>query len=213
MYIQTNSNNIAMTGSVPPKKPNAIRKTLNRIKQKVIDVIPQRDFKEGKNSVENLKGIDNSISNPAINRGIMGVTALVTQPLIDFYNHRVDEETRYVSRNRTIAKALAGMGVGMAVRGSCFSLVKNMTDLEGKGKYSKALIPEEWISKFLKNEKMLKNYRNALSTGIAICVMLFTNFLLDAPLATLFTNKFNEKYYAKKALEEKKAEERRVIYA
>ena len=34
----------------------------------------------------------------------------------------------------------------------------------------------------IKNPKLMKNYRSALSTGIAIAAMCVTNFVADAPL-------------------------------
>ena len=138
----------------------------------------------------------------------MGATALATQPAIDYYNHKVDQETREISRNRTIAKILVGTLVGIIVRGSCYKLVQKMTDLVGKGKYSKALIPQKYYDEFFKNPKLLENYRSALSTGSAICAMCFTNFAIDAPLTVRATNKFNA---MTKAKNEKKKQE--VIYA
>ena len=86
-------------------------------------------FKDDKDTINKCIEGDKTLSNPAKNRLIMGATALLTQPAIDYYNHRVDDETRTVSRNRTIAKILAGTTVGIAVRGSCYKLVEKMTNL------------------------------------------------------------------------------------
>ena len=107
--------------------------------------------------------------------------------------------------NRTIAKILAGTSVGIVVRGSCYSLVEKMTDIKGKGRFSKALMPTKHLKELLKEPKLLKNYRSALSTGIAILAMCFTNFAIDAPLTVFLTNHFN----ARRA--EKLKEERRVL--
>lgn len=191
MYIHPNTNSVAMTGK--PVNPRSSKNFVNRIKQKLIDVVPESTFNEGSDTIERIKKIENKMSHPAINRAIMGATAIVTQPAIDYYNHRVDEETRYVSRNRTIAKVLAGAGVGIAVRGSCYEIVHALTNLEGTKKYSKALIPEGWIKSFASNTKKLNNYKNALSTGVAILVMCLTNFLIDAPVTAYLTNRFNAK--------------------
>lgn len=38
-----------------------------------------------------------------------------------------------------------------------------------------------------------------MSTLMALCIMLFTNFLLDAPLTTKLANKFISEYNARKA--------------
>lgn len=184
MKIQPEYNNVAMTG----KGWSSFK---NSIKQKIIDAVPQATIKDGAKRIERWKTVDEKISKPAENRLIMGATALVTQPVIDYNNHKVDEETRRVSRNRTIAKILAGTGVGIVVRGSCYKLVNKMTDINGKGKYSKALIPKSYIGKFSKTVKFLRNYKSALSTGMAILAMCVTNFAIDAPLTVYLTNKFN----------------------
>jgi hypothetical protein len=124
----------------------------------------------------------------------MGATALLTQPTIDYYNHRVDDETRTVSRNRTVAKIVAGTLVGMfVVRGPVYKLVEKMTNVKGTGKWSKALIPNEILQEISGNETYLKNYRSTLSMVIALVAMSITNFVLDAPLTIFFTNLLNEK--------------------
>ena len=178
-----------------------------RLKQKALNAMPEATLDINSKTLNKMKKYDESLSHPAKNRLIMGVTALTTQPVIDFYNHKVDEDTRVVSRNRTIAKILAGTSVGIVVRGSCYSLVEKMTDIKGKGRFSKALMPTKHLKELLKEPKLLKNYRSALSTGIAILAMCFTNFAIDAPLTVFLTNHFK----ARRA--EKLKEERRVLNA
>ena len=187
MYIQPIYNSVNMCGS--EKKPGFWK----RIKQKALDAIPRATFEDKGRRVDIWKRANDDLSHPAKNRLIMGTTALLTQPAIDYYNHNVDEETREVSRIRTIAKILAGTTVGIVVRGSCHRLVESMTDLNGMGKYSKSLLPKDYIDKFKLNTTLLKNYRSTLSTGLAILAMCFTNFAVDAPLTVLLTNYFNEK--------------------
>ena len=68
-----------------------------------------------------------------------------------------------------------------------------MTNIGGKSKSSKALLPKKFLGEISKNEKFLKNYRNALSSSLAILAMCVTNFVLDAPLTVFLTNKLNEK--------------------
>ena len=188
MNIQPNSNNISMTGA----KNSSWKSFKDRIKQNVLDTLPSATFKDDK-AVDTWKKIDEKISKPAENRLIMGASALLTQPLIDSNNKKVDEETRRVSRNRTIAKILVGTSVGICIRGSCYNLVQKMTDPKGSLTYSKKLLPKEYINKFTKEPTFLKNYRSALSTALAILVMSVTNFLIDAPLTALLTNKLNSK--------------------
>ena len=197
MKIQPESNNIAMSGW-------SWSSFKNSIKQRVIDAVPESTIKDGTKRVEKWKYFDEKMSKPAENRFIMGATAMVTQPVIDYNNHKVDQETRRVSRNRTIAKILAGTGVGMIVRGSCYSLVKKMTDVNGKSKYSQALLPTEFLKDLTKDAKLLKNYRSALSTAVAILAMCFTNFAIDAPLTVYLTNKFNDKTASNPADSKKK---------
>ena len=182
----------------------------NRALEKIMDAIPNVELKDDISKRELKRKIDETLSKPAQNRLIMGVTALMTQPWIDYCNHRVDEDTRKVARNRTFAKIIAGTLVGMAVRGSCYNLVEKMTDVSGKGKNSMRLLPKKYIEEFIHDAHKLKNYRNALSTIVAITVMCFTNFLIDAPLTRFLTNKFNAKTEAKKEMKQK-AEE--VLYA
>lgn len=187
MYIQPNYNNINMCGS--EKNSNFWK----RIQQKALDAIPESTFKDEARRVARWKKYDEGASHPAKNRLIMGVTALATQPTIDYYNHKVDKETREVSRNRTIAKIIAGTLVGIAVRGSSYELVEKMTNIKGTKKYSKALLPRKHLKDLVKTPKLLKNYRSALSTSLAILAMCITNFAIDAPLTVFLTNYFNEK--------------------
>lgn len=195
MNIQSNYSynyNVSMQGKAP-KKPGAWNRFTTKVKQKIVDILPQKDFTSDKNKLDKKKNFDSRISRPAENRLIMGATALLTQPVIDYYNHRVDDETRTVSRNRTIAKILAGTTVGIIVRGSCFKIIEKMTDPKGYSKLSRKLLPSHYISKMATSFKKLSNYRNALSSAVAILVMCFTNFAIDAPLTAYLTNKFNAK--------------------
>ena len=169
-----------------------------KIKQYLFDKIPNATLDDAADKLTRRAKFDKWMSKPAENRAIMGVTAMITQPTIDYYNHRVDEETREVARNRTIAKILVGTLVGIVVRGSCYRLVNKMTDLSGKSKNSMALIPKKFIEDFKNNPKFLENYKSALSTGTAIAAMCFTNFAIDAPLTVWLTNKLIADTKAKK---------------
>lgn len=162
--------------------------------QRIWDAIPEYTKKDSTKKLEQWKKIDEFISKPAENRGIMMVTALMTQPAIDYFNPKVDEETRVVARNRTIAKVLAGGTVGMfIVRGPIYKLITKMTNPNGTSKNSKALLPKKYINEIISNEKFLKNYRNALSMILALGAMCFTNFAFDAPFTIYLTNSFNKR--------------------
>ena len=136
--------------------------------QRIWDAIPQHTQTESAKKLEQWKKIDEFISRPAENRGIMGATALLTQPAIDYYNNKVDEETRRVARNRTIAKIIAGASVGMfVVRGPIYKLITKMTDTNGKSRFSKSLLPKKYLTEIGKNEKFFllwKKGKKALST-------------------------------------------------
>ena len=207
MYILPVTNNSYSPNFSGKANPKNI---FNRALEKIMDVLPNAELKDDSSKREIKRKIDETLSKPAQNRLIMGLTALLTQPWIDYFNHRVDEDTRKVARNRTIAKIIAGTTVGMIVRGSCYKLVEKTTDIEAKGKNSKRLIPKKYMEEFLHDAHKLKNYRNALSTIVAIIAMCFTNFLIDAPVTRYLTNKFNAKTEAKKEVKQK-AEE--VLYA
>ena len=186
IYPVDNNNNISMRGKLGDQ--------FRKIGQKIFDAVPSHTSKESKKSVKIWNKTTYIVSDPMWNRGIMGATALLTQPTIDYYNHRVDDETRVVSRNRTIAKIIAGTLVGMfVVRGPVYKAVEKMTNINGTGKWSKALLPEKYIKALSKNETHMKNYRATVAMSLALLGMCITNFVLDAPLTTIITNLLNEK--------------------
>ena len=201
MNIQPNqNNNISMQGK-------RWDRFTNKIMQKTLDLLPEHTAKELARKLEKWNNFDNWISRPDVNRGVMGATALVTQPFIDASNHKVDEETRKVSICRTIAKIIAGTGVGMfVVRGPLYKAITSMTNINGKSKYSKKLIPKIFLQEMSNNEKFLKNYRSALSMSIALGAMCVTNFVLDAPLTIALTNLFKDKVSEKSKEKEVKNE-------
>lgn len=207
MNIQTDYSynyNISMHGG--PKKPNdkILDRIRKKIEQKLVDILPEKTFQEGGKRVDKYDRYGRMIARPDVNRGIMGASAVLVQPAIDYYNHRVDQETRTVSRNRTIAKIIACTSVGVLVRGTCYKLVNYMTNLKGAKKLSQALLPKDFIKELQVDSKKLANYKNALSTIIALGIMLITNFALDAPLTVYFTNKLNAKSAKKNKAKEVK---------
>jgi len=127
------------------------------------------------------------ISNPVGNRIVLAGTGILLQPTIDYYNKKVDRKTREVSAIRTASKIIAGTGVGLAVRGGCMALTKNM----------------KYIPEIIKNNPdKINNYRTAVSTIAAMAIMTITNFLLDAPLTTKLSNKWLEKREQKEQKEQ-----------
>ena len=80
MNIQPINNSITMQG-----KP--LKSLKDRVVQKAIDAVPEHTVKESAKKLEKWEHIDSVVSRPAENRGIMGATALLTQPAIDASNH------------------------------------------------------------------------------------------------------------------------------
>ncbi len=200
--------NVSMQGKPPkPIKPGdkPLDKFRKKIEQKIINLLPEKTFNDGKDKLDKCDKYGKIMSRPDSNRLIMGIPAIVIQPVIDYYNHRVDKETRVVSRNRILAKGVACTSVGVLVRGTVYQVLNKLTDVNGTKKSSTALLPKKYIDIFKNNPKKLTNYKSALSTIIALMVMTFTNFALDAPLTTYFTNRLNEK-------SAKKMKEKEVLY-
>ena len=126
------------------------------------------------------------------NRLILGVSALASQPFIDYFNKNVDEKTRKYSVCKTIAKIVVGTTVGVIVRALAI-------------KYSARYIKSVDVSKIMPDVLKNPNSRNILQKtigdvlGLGVCV--FTNFLIDAPLTKLGTNFLAKKYIKENANE------------
>ena len=159
------------------------RKTVNRI----VKAIPPVKFKTNGKITNGIKWVGQHISSPE-NRLILGVTALMSQPFIDLHNRRVDERTKEVSAARTVAKIIAGTTTGVIVRYACIAAANALTHKPGTGvkKISTLFYPKN--SKI--TAKQLKKYINFMGTALSLGVMMFTNFLIDAPLTKFLTNKF-----------------------
>ena len=130
------------------------------------------------------------VSRPAQNRLIMGGTAIFMQPAIDRHNKHVNEETRETAALRTTAKVLVGTGVGMVVRQACYDITGMMTNINGAKPSSKWLIPLSKLKGLKNDNPFLQTHRTVIATFMGLGVMLFTNFLIDAPATVKLTNKF-----------------------
>jgi len=134
------------------------------------------------------------IGRPDVNRAIMGLTAIATQPFIDYYNPKVDKDTATVSTCRTAGKIIAGTLVGCGVRSIAYYGVQALTNIEPTAKaWQKSLLPIQSVVDFFTKqepEKWIKNYRSALATIIGLLAMtFFTNIFLDVPLTNKITKK------------------------
>ncbi len=156
---------------------------------KLVDAMPAVTINSKKLS-DSIKWAGQHISSPQ-NRLILGATALMSQPFIDLNNKRVDEETRKTSAARTVAKIIAGTTTGFFVRYYCIKAIEAFTKdpktLKEGEKYKSVLYPKNILRV---TKKGLKHHKMALGTVISLGVMMFTNFLIDAPLTKILTNKF-----------------------
>lgn len=147
--------------------------------------------------------------NSAMQRLVSGITALMTQPFFDLYNKKTDEKTRKTSCARILGKIIAGTLTGVLIRQVCIDATRKFTqnehtetELVRKGKKTADKIIHEFKSwqqcllpsaKKQANFKEINKYRNAIGTFAAVVIMIFTNFLIDAPLTTYLTNVFVKK--------------------
>ena len=154
--------------------------------------------------LKTIKWTADHLAAPHNNRLILGITAILIQPLIDLYNRNVDEKTRKTSVARTLAKIIAGTTTGYFIRYACFKGIEYMTKDPAKAvqKLNSTIFPKG-LSFLKKMESALypkgianvtieglKNHKNAISTFAGLGIMLFTNFLIDAPFTKYLTNKF-----------------------
>lgn len=128
----------------------------------------------------------------AENRLILGASALLSQPFIDASNKDVDSETRRYSICRTIAKIIAGTATGYIIRKLCIKSIdaftKSVNEIKPDMKFKKLRTLLTPTLKYTADE--LSQYKNTLGTILALGVMVFTNFLIDAPLTKALTNWF-----------------------
>lgn len=174
---------------------SGVKTSARSLKQKGLDLLPNFEISSDK-FIKTIKKIGEKISSPE-QRLILGASALMSQPFIDASNKNVDEKTRKVSVARTIAKIIAGTLTGYFVRKGCIKAIESMSQIPAKG------VPK-WKTIFTPNDattnttKKFAQYRNAMGTVVALVVMLFTNFLIDAPLTKFLTNYFIKKQEDKK---------------
>lgn len=173
---------------------NAYEKTGRRVSRFMLDLSGSREklptVSKEKN-INAIKWIGEKLSS-AENRLILGASALMSQPFIDAANKDVDDETRRISICRTVAKIIAGTLTGYSIRKLCIKSIDAFTQHPEKVKPNvkfkslrSCLLPtiEHTASE-------LSQYKNTLGTILGLGVMIFTNFLIDAPLTKYLTNLF-----------------------
>ena len=162
-----------------------IKNSCNRFKQKGLDLFTNTEIANEK-IIRRVEYIGKNFSSDK-QRLALGTTAIITQPIIDAHNKDVDEKTRKVSVARTIAKIIAGTTTGFLIRYACIKSIKALSHIP-KPELSefRSLFTPEGIT----NNKTdaFEQYRNAMGTVLALIIMTFTNFLIDAPLTKFLTN-------------------------
>lgn len=191
---------------------SSVRSIVNNLRQLSLDAFggPKKVFTiSNPKTIERIKWIGREISSPE-NRLILGATALMSQPFIDAHNPTLDDEVKGVVIARTIAKILVGTTTGVIIRKGCIKAIDYMTTMpeqikEGMKhvKLRQLLLP---VAEKIDPQK-LSQYKNTMGTLLALGVMVFTNFLIDAPLTQVLTNvmvkaKYNKQNGGKNAKSE-----------
>lgn len=158
------------------------------ITNKIVSKLPKIEF-NGKRSEKFIKWFGKNISTPE-NRIIIGVTAVLSQPLIDYYNKDVDKKTAKTSSIRSFAKNIAGMTSGFLVRKGFIKLTQQYSALGNvERKIQKLFTPS--LAK--QKDFAYKQYQNAMGMVFAILGLCVTNFAFDIPVTNYLTNVINKK--------------------
>lgn len=181
---------------------SAVRNVISRVSGattgKIVSVAPKMTVSNEK-LLKGISWIGEKVSSPQ-NRLILGITALMFQPFIDLSNKKVDEDTRKISAARTVAKIIAGTLTGVAIRSGCIHAIDAFTKRADeitpnmKFKNLRTLFMPDVV---LEN---LNQYKKSLGTIMSLGIMVFTNFLIDAPLTKFLTNKFIDRIHKKDEL-------------
>lgn len=148
-------------------------------------------------SAQNFKGIEQALVSASklsscSQRLALGAAAVTIQPVIDLHNKDVDEKTRKISANRSIAKGIVGTTTGIIIRGGCMKAVEKLLQ-NNKVANCLAKATKETLET-IQTPSVTKKYSQVIGTFVALGVMLYTNFAIDAPLTNYFSNKLNKKY-------------------
>ena len=168
--------------------------------------------------IKNISWLGEDFSS-AMQRGVSGVTAILTQPFFDWNNKNTDEDTRKTSTARILGKIISGTLTGVTIRWACVKAAENFCKTldsekvriekaaekaKEKGKTftetakttlsnrEQWLLPEKYKTATYRE---VKKYRGAIGTFAAVFIMIATNFLIDLPLTTVMTNFFNKIFH------------------
>ena len=182
-----------------------------KITRAVLNSIGSREHLPTVSNPKTIRAIDwiGKKLSSAENRLILGASALLSQPFIDASNKEVDSETRRYSICRTVAKIIAGTLTGYTIRKLCIKSIDAFTKLplEVKPDAKFKNLRQMLLPSIKCTADELSQYKNSLGTLLVLGVMVFTNFIIDAPLTKFLTNVFaaSSKPGAKKEVENAKS--------
>lgn len=127
-------------------------------------------------------------------RAILGGTALLMQPPIDYLNPRTDEKTRKFSVMKTIVKTLVGTLVGVSVRHLGIKYAQHLTK-DPQKLIQKVADPKvkERLIKIMKDPNKKDTFTAQLGTLMGVVAVFISNFTIDMPLAKFAIEKSSEK--------------------
>lgn len=171
------------------------------------------------------KWIGRKLSSPH-QRALQGVAALAIQPIIEYKNKDVDDDTRAVATARIIGKVFSGVLVGVIVRAGCIALMGRFAKtpsadefarlaqegaVKGKKFLDNLLAPsvkkvKELINNQGKNlDDIYSDHRKGMGTLIGTLVGMYTNFAVDVPITEWMTDKLTPVMQKKIENDNKKA--------
>lgn len=147
-------------------------------------------------------------------RLFLGLTALPCLSLYDCFTSP-DEQTKKASLAKSWAKIIAGTLTGVTIRYAGIAAAKRFAKAAAHYKFPNSkdiiiverdkvpkysiLYPKKWLGERKMNIddflEELNDFHKSLGTYLAIVVMLFTNFVVDAPLTMFLTNFFRKNVF------------------
>lgn len=150
--------------------------------------------------------------NSADQRFITGVTALALQPMFDLHNKKSDEDTRTIAACKSVAKGIACPLSGVTIRALFLKKAPKLCQKVESIFHPTNGLADEEISNLAKlfpkalkktadgwhfEQDYMSKYENSVGNVLAVFVLLFTNFLFDAPVTKKLTNYFYKKVTGK----------------
>lgn len=166
---------------------------------RIVQRLPKREFNGGRGE-KVINFFSKHVSVPE-SRVIIGASMLACQPFIDLYNKDVDEKTRIISCAKTIAKNVVGIVTGFSIRAGFIKFAQNYSQISTKigdkeVKNARKIFTPSIVQNIPNVDKThaYRQYQSTMGTLLAVAGMVFTNFLVDAPLTILLTNALMKRF-------------------